>query len=362
MVGFSRPQEKYDSQEEEPNVTMDFDIHRDSQGMNVKIRGLRDAIFGEKEEEPNKTRTVTLINVASHPFFSCANNGMNAAIVVGEAYQRPAKRRSLEISIASTVRRIFGNYPDWSFGPAQIRLSTAFETLTKFKQKYDHIISTDNEIDLHPDAIMKELQDGCASTQIAGLIINDIELNNTDFSPVQVAAAYRGNLNFKGTGLSFGHERMVELLMARYSSSHFDHMSYDTGGPTRNLVEAENIQICFSATGELFSNGDHARIYGTRVHAKFPSGWERIPTPNSFREGFQGFQSPKITFSKPFVFGPDDSSFEFDQLVPITRLAMISYVDARLGGLEIIKNQTTPNRAIESERPDCRGIQVNLMK
>lgn len=66
----------------------------------------------------------------TNPIEQCTNDDLIKAIATTESYLRPAWRRDFEESVSITIGTIVGKFPDWSYGPAQVKPSTALKIMS----------------------------------------------------------------------------------------------------------------------------------------------------------------------------------------------------------------------------------------
>lgn len=98
----------------------------------------------------------------------CARDPAVMAILATESYLRPAFVRRSERIAAEIVAGLTGHWPDWSYGPAQLRPSTAERILALAGRRLARIGPVP---DLTPDRaeLVSALMDGCASAALVDL-------------------------------------------------------------------------------------------------------------------------------------------------------------------------------------------------
>lgn len=181
------------------------------------------------DEDDRAGRRRELVPVSGGSLLSdCAPHPAVAGIVGAEAYVRPAWRRDLELALARSWLALSGRLPDWSFGIAQIRLSTARAALDDARDRATPLLGETPV--LSDPQLLALLSDPCEAMAAAGLIADPTLVFD---GPVEdLATRFRG-----GAGpADLPGVVSYEALAARIAAE-FDELTYrpdDLGASERS--------------------------------------------------------------------------------------------------------------------------------
>ncbi|MGQ0564038.1 MAG: hypothetical protein ACT4OK_03070 [Gemmobacter sp.] len=170
----------------------------------------------------SELREGTAIPPAFLPTMSrCSDDNASAAIMAVESYLRPTWVRLFEHDLAQTLQTVFGFRPDWSFGPAQMRMGTARRILdTAVHRLKTYGITADLQID---DARLFDLIiDDCAAEELVALAaavdpriavpVPELALRHVGGSPIPTLP---GAITYSGVVSTLADEVLSDAEMNR---------------------------------------------------------------------------------------------------------------------------------------------------
>ncbi|MBD9527105.1 hypothetical protein [Paracoccus sp. PAR01] len=202
----------------------------------------------------------------------CGRTPLAIGIATAESYARPAWRRDLELSIARLWRDISGNWPDWSYGIGQIRLSTARVAVTAAAMRY---MGPDGPLlPAMPDddALMALLADPCDNLFLARLVL-DLEVAPGK-SDKEAARLYRGGDEPAGLLAGVGYKDLVARVAAAIR------VLGDGGIPVQVALKggySEETEIPSLHLVERFADGDGPVPIVCFRRAKLDAGGPAVP-------------------------------------------------------------------------------------
>jgi len=144
---------------------------------------------------------------------ACTNDPLVKALVAAEVYMRPAWRRQMEMALAEGWFALAGRAPDWSYGMAQVRLSTARKAITQAQRDHAAWLPDGAEPDLSDRGLLDLLADPCNAIRIATLVA-DGPRGPSD-SAATVATRYRGAALHETLPGVVTYERLVGEMAER---------------------------------------------------------------------------------------------------------------------------------------------------
>lgn len=139
------------------------------------------------EGEPPKT---TLELVSESTFRRCVDSRLVAGVVAAESYARSPFRRAAEYELASVWRGLTGRHPDWSYGIAQIRPSTAREALARALERAAPLLTVEPGFAITDEELVEATSDLCSAAFLAGLVVDPAGAD--DLTTQEAVDRYRG--------------------------------------------------------------------------------------------------------------------------------------------------------------------------
>ncbi len=161
---------------------------------------------------------------------ACTNDPVIKALVASEVYMRPAWRRQMEMALAEGWFALTGHVPDWSFGMAQVKLSTARKAITQAQRDYAAWLPEGSAPDISDRGLLALLADPCNAIRIATLVA-DGPRGPSD-PTATVANRYRGAALDEALPGVVTYERLVgemadRMLPGLISPSSLDEIYHD---------------------------------------------------------------------------------------------------------------------------------------
>ncbi len=145
---------------------------------------------------------------------ACTDDPVVKALVAAEVYMRPAWRRQMEMALAEGWFALIGQAPDWSYGMAQVRLSTARQAITQAQR--DHAAWLPPKAagpDLSDRGLLDLLADPCNAIRIATLVADGPRRPGD--SAATIATRYRGAPSREALPGVVTYERLVSEMAER---------------------------------------------------------------------------------------------------------------------------------------------------
>lgn len=121
---------------------------------------------------------------------ACTNDPVVKALVAAEVYMRPAWRRQMETALAEGWFALTGHAPDWSYGMAQVRLSTARAVIAQAQRDHAAWLPPGPGPDVSDRGLLDQLADPCNAIRIAALVADGPRAPADDAATI--ASRYRG--------------------------------------------------------------------------------------------------------------------------------------------------------------------------
>jgi hypothetical protein len=215
----------------------------------------------------------------------CANSRSTIAILATESYLRPAFLRRTEQIAAEITQALTGGWPDWSYGPAQIRPSTVARIADLTDARLRQLGAT-AVLDRQGEALVLELQEPCPSAALIDLSLSlaaeagdgpkEHALRHLGGLPVPTLPGvieYTDMVAMVESILSVADENAVRLSDAQFPAEEeapltFDRFPDDVVWPATGWTEPQP-RLCLTDT-----NGSYAY---DRSFAPWPEGAEPSP-------------------------------------------------------------------------------------
>lgn len=148
---------------------------------------------------------------------ACTSDPVVKALVAAEVYMRPAWRRQMETALAEGWFALTGRAPDWSYGMAQVRLSTARAAIAQARRDHAAWLPPGPGPDVSDRGLLDLLADPCNAIRIAALVADGPRAPTDDAATI--ASRYRGGAPPQaGQGVLPGvvtHESLVAEMAER---------------------------------------------------------------------------------------------------------------------------------------------------